>query len=159
MVARQQTWRLTEAELPHAVRLAELLWALRMDARLTQVALAGYVGITNSMVCHLEHARRRTRRSTLREFARVLGPATGRDPSQVLAALVAAAGPALAAETARSEGSIARKRKRRRREALKHDLELLNRVLGDDDPVKGGPEFMLRRRVNEALNRAFPPEF
>lgn len=154
-----QTWRLTEAEQPFADELGELLWALRTDAGLTQKQLAGRLAMSPFTICRIERAQRRTRRSTLREIALILGPATGRDPSRVLAVLVETAGPALAAETRRSEGSIARKRKRKQREALKHDQALINAVLEVDEPVKGGPKFMLRRRVNAALTRAFGTPF
>lgn len=147
-----EPWRLRVEELPHAEQLGLVLRTLRHEAGLTLSGVASRVGLAVSTVCHLELGQRRTRVSTLREFALVLGPATGRDPSRLLAVLVDVAGPALAAETARSEGSIARKRKRRRREALKSDIAAMRLAVGDDRPVEGGPEIRLRQRAMEAAD-------
>lgn len=152
-----QTWMVTVDEAPYTRRLGQLLRLLRHAAGMTQRELADNLALGRSTLTMLELGRRRTRLSTLREIAAVLAPLVGRDCEVVLAALVQAAGPALAAESARSEGSIARKRKRKAREDLKHDIAMVRRVAKDSTPVEGGPRFMLRRRLNAELDRVFPP--
>lgn len=153
-----QTWVVTAEEEPYSHRLGALVCLLRGGAGLSQRQLARAVGLSDRFLSHVELGRRRTRLSTLREVAAVLAPLVGRDREVVLGALVEAAGPALAAETGRSEGSIARKRKRKVREGVKVDTADVRRLLlGDAEPVKGGPEFMLRRRLNADLDRAFGP--
>lgn len=155
MASAPQTWRLTPAEVPYTRRLGQGIRFLRTDAGWSRHQLADAVCMASGSIANLELGRRRTRRSTLQEIAKSLGVATDRDPTEVLEWLVALAGPALAVETAKSPTSIARKRARRRRENLKRDLAKLNEIVGDDEPVSGGPEFMLRRRALDAAQRVF----
>src|SRR5688500_4315628 len=133
MAKAPQTWMVTPAEEPHTEALGSRLRSLRVDAGLSRRELAALLCMSLSTIVNLEMGRRRTRRSTLCELVRVLAVLCGEDPQSLLAELVGLAGPALAAETKRSEGSIARKRARRTRENLKHDLALIYRIAGRTD--------------------------
>lgn len=147
-------------EVPFLLDLGQTLQHWRRRAGMTQSALAESVAMSDRHIWRLEHGRRRTRSSTLDGIARAIA-VTGRRngaidvPSDViLDALVAAAGPTLAPETSKSVTSIERKRKRRRKADLRHDLTLIRAIVDgpDAEPVGGGPLLFLARRTHAALD-------
>lgn len=142
------------------VELGQRLRYWRERAGLTQAALADALAMAKLHIWRIEKARRRTRRSTLREIAAVIADSCRRrgdrvNAADVLAEFLDAGGLAIAPESKKSEGSVRRKRKRRTKANLRHDLELVRQLVDgpDAEPVSGGPELFLRRRVNAALDR------
>lgn len=151
---------ITDEERPHLLELGRRLRYWRQRAGLTQAALADALAMAELHIWRIEKARRRTRRSTLREIAAVIASSCrqrgdGVNAADVLAEFLTAGGPGIAPESPKSDGSVRRKRKRRRRENLKHDLALIRQLVDgpDAEPVSGGPELFLRRRVNAAMDR------
>lgn len=151
------------SEVPHLLELGRSLRSWRQLVRLTQTALADELAMDPNHVWRLEAGRRRTRASTVEAIADVIAAAGRRagvdvDRTEVRRSLIAAAGPALAPESAKSATSIDRKRKRRRRANLRHDIALVRSVVDGEnaEPVRGGPELFLRRRLMAELDRAFP---
>lgn len=97
----------------------------RCRAGLTQVDLARAVVISDRHLRRIERGDRRTRRSTLRRFADVLGARLDCNPQKIFEDLLVAAGPALAPETAFPERVDAR---RNRRQAHVHANQHRRRV-------------------------------
>ncbi len=108
---------LSPEERPWLDRLAFVLRELRLEAGLSQARLAARAGLAERSVRRLEHGQRRTRGSTLQRLAVALT----REPSvlgtaeAVLALLLEAAGPSLAAESQYSERIDGRRKRRLRR--------------------------------------------
>jgi transcriptional regulator with XRE-family HTH domain len=103
-------------EVPYLTQLGDHLRRLRLDAGLTQWAMADLAALAPRHIRRLERGDSRTRRSTLERIADALadvdpdlGPA-----EQLLDRLVELAGPALAAESPYAD-RIARRRARRLR--------------------------------------------
>lgn len=140
--------------MPLLLDLGRTLAGWRQEAGLTQAALADALALDRVHLWRLEKGRRRTRASTLEEIARVLGKPSGVPAVEIFDSLIDAAGAAIAPESAKSEGSIRRKRKRRRKAALRQDLQAIRVLVEGPDapPVGGGPELFLRRRVYAAID-------
>lgn len=149
---------ITDDEIPALLELGRVLRHWRLRAGMTQARLADVLAMDPNHLWRVERGRRRTRESTLTHIAVALADATRRtadplDAVEVLAALLDAGADVLAPETARSERSIPRKRKRRTRANLRHDLAMIIEMTGGDpSQVKGGPELYLRRRVDAACD-------
>lgn len=97
---REWSWRaIAPSEEEHLAALAQRLRALRAEANMSRAALARAMRRKSTAgLGHIERAERRTRFSTLRRIARVLGPRLGREPADVLVELVRVAGPTLSPE-------------------------------------------------------------
>lgn len=96
-----------DTERPHLKRLGEILTDLRADAGLTQQTVAQRAHVTASLLCLLEHGRRRTRESTLRRIV-----VDGLEKPDALDTCIQAAGPSLAPESEYAE-RVTRRRERR----------------------------------------------
>lgn len=161
MSVEREPWRVvTDDEVPKLIELGQRLRYWRLQAGITQAALADALAMHRVHMSRIERGRRRTRQSTLTHIAIALVEAGRRsghplDAVEILTDLLDAGGEAIAPESNRSEWSVQRKRKRRVRENLKHDTAMILELVGatDELPVQGGPELFLRRRANDAYHR------
>ena len=153
---------ITANEVPHLLELGRTLRDWRARAGMTQRALADALAMNHVHVWRIEKGRRRTRASTLTHIALALADATRRSASpldavEILTAFLEAGGEAIAPDTAKSERSVQRKRKRRTRENLKHDLAMIRSLVDgpNAERVHGGPEHKLRERIDAASLRLY----
>lgn len=109
---------ITAAEVPHLEALGAGLWRLRRQAGMSRRALGEGAALREGTIEEIEHATRRTRRSTLARIAAALveWTATPETAEEIEQYLVTLAGPALGGESIHPERV---ERRRQRREARK----------------------------------------